>query len=202
MIKKHKDKKDILSLSKGINFKLIKKEWDNIVKITLSLGIRSVQQSTLVKKLCSYKKHNATTLALAEYNRLLKCIYYLDYVDDKQLRHVIHISLNQGEALHGLKRALAALGGNQFRGSSPEEMQIWNGCADLLANCIVYYNAMIMSSVKEHCLQNGKDDYVKYLTTISPVSWEHISLNGFYDLAENDETWDVNKEIEKFKLVA
>jgi len=196
------DKEDILSLSKGINFKLIKKEWDNIVKIMLSLGMRSVQQSTLVKKLCSYKKNNSITLALAEYNRLLKCLYYLDYVDDTQLRHVIHASLNQGEALHGLKRALAALGGNQFRGSSPEEMQIWNACADLLANCIVYYNAMIMSSVKEHCHQNGKDDYIRYLKTISPVSWEHISLNGFYDLAENDEFWDVKEEIESIEFVA
>ncbi len=84
----------------------------------------------------------------------------------------------------------------------PQRFWCSRDSADLLANCIVYYNAMIMSSVKEHCLQNGKDDYVKYLKTISPVSWEHISLNGFYDLAENDETWDVNKEIEKFELVA
>ena len=81
-------------------------------------------------------------------------------------------------------------------------MQIWNACADLWANCIVYYNAMIMSSVKEHFHQNGKDDYIRYLKTISPVSWEHISLNGFYDLAENNETWDVNEEIEKLELVA
>jgi TnpA family transposase len=196
------DQENILSLNKSINFKLIKKEWNNIVKIMLSLGMRTVQQSTLVKKLCSYKKHNSTTLALAEYNRLLKCLYYLDYVDDSQLRHVIHTSLNQGEQLHGLKRALAALGGNQFRGSSPEEMQIWNACADLLANCIVYYNAMIMSSVKEHCHKNGENDYIKLFKSISPVSWEHISLNGFYDVAENDEFWDVNEEIESLEFIA
>jgi TnpA family transposase len=193
---------DILSLKKGINFKLIKKEWDNIVKIMLSLGMRSVQQSTLVRKLCSYKKYNATTMALSEYNRLLKCLFYLDYVDDTQLRHVIHTSLNQGEELHGLKKALISLGGSQFRGSNPAEMQIWNACADLLTNCIVFYNSMIMSSAKEHFLKNGKDNYLNILKTVSPVSWEHISLNGSYDVAENDENWDMNKEVESIELVA
>ncbi len=47
-------------------------------------------------------------LALAEYNRVLKCLHLLDYADDKQLRQVIQESLNRGEQLQGLKRALAA----------------------------------------------------------------------------------------------
>jgi hypothetical protein len=61
---------------------------------------------------------------------------------------------------------------------------------------------MIMSSAKEHFQSNGKDTYTKILKTISPVSWEHISLNGFYDVAENDENWDINEEIEKLELSA
>jgi hypothetical protein len=48
----------------------------------------------------------------------------------------------------------------------------------------------------------GKDNYLKVLKTISPVSWEHISLNGRYDVAENDKNWDVNKEVESLELVA
>ena len=61
---------------------------------------------------------------------------------------------------------------------------------------------MIMSSVKEHCHKNGKSEYIKLFKTISPISWEHISLNGFYDVAENDESWDVNEEIESLEFVA
>jgi len=83
------DDRDMLSLAKSINWKLIKSEWDNIVKIMLSLGMRTVQQSTLVKKLCSYKQRNATMLAITEYNRVFKCLHLLDYADDKQLRQVI-----------------------------------------------------------------------------------------------------------------
>ncbi len=95
-----------------------------------------------------------------------------------------------------------ALGGNQFRGTSPEEMDRWNSCADLLANCIVYYNAWIMSSFKTYCLETGNDNQLRHLRSISPASWEHILLNGRYDLAENDEHWEIGAEIKRLNLAA
>jgi TnpA family transposase len=191
-----------LSLATPINWKLIRSEWENITKILLSLGLRTVQQSTLVKKLCGFKKHSVTMRALAEYNRVFKCLHLLDYADNKQLRQVIQESLNRGEQLQGLKRALAALGGNQFRGRHPDEMALWNSCADLLANSIVYYNAMIMSSFKTYCLETGNSGQLKYLRSVSPASWEHLLLNGFYDLADNDEHWNIDVEIKGLKLAA
>ncbi|RLA55561.1 MAG: hypothetical protein DRQ98_04715, partial [Gammaproteobacteria bacterium] len=135
----------------------------------ITLGRRTVQQSTLVKKLCGYQQHNATMLALAEYNRVFKCLHLLDYANDKQLRQVIQESLNRGESVQGLKRALASLGGNQFRGRNPEEMAMWNSCANLLTNCIVYYNALIMSSYKSYCLDAGNEDQIKHLRLIPPA---------------------------------
>jgi TnpA family transposase len=191
-----------LSLTKDINWKLIESEWDNLTKIFLSLGMRTVQQSTLVKKLCSYPKKNATMLALTEYNRVFKCLHLLDYADGKQLRQVIQESLNRGEQFQGLKRALASLGGNRFRGKDPEEMEMWNACADVLANCIVYYNAKIMSSFKTHCIDSGNEKQLVFLRSISPASWEHIGLNGFYDLAENDDEWDLDAAVRGVSLAA
>jgi TnpA family transposase len=196
------DDGEMLSLAKPINWKLIQSEWENIVKIMLSLGRRTVHQSTLVKKLCGYKQHNATMLALAEYNRFYKCLHLLDYANDKQLRQVIQESLNRGESLQGLKRALASLGGNQFRGRNPEEMAMWNSCANLLANCIVYYNALIMSSYKSYCLDAGNEDQIKHLRSISPASWENVILNGYYDMSDNDEHWNIESEMKGLNLAA
>ena len=77
-----------------------------------------------------------------------------------------------------------------------EEMETWNACADLLANCIVYYNAKIMSSFKTHCINSGNEKQ----KNISPASWEHIMLNGFYDLAENDDEWDFDAAVRGVSL--
>lgn len=191
-----------LSLARDINWKLIESEWENITKIFLSLGMRTVQQSTLVKKLCSYPKKNATMRALAEYNRVFKCLHMLDYADGKELRQVIQESLSRGEQLQGLKRALASLGGNRFRGKEPEEMDVWNACADIVANSIVYYNAKIMSSFKTHCINTGNEKQLVFLKNISPASWEHIMLNGFYDLDENDDEWDLDAAVREVSLAA
>ena len=118
---------------------------------------------------------------------------------NQQLRQVIQESLNRGEQLQGLKRALVTLGGNQFRGTNPEEMERWNQCADLLVNCIVYYNSWIMSSFKTYCLETGNESQLKYLKMISPASWEHILLGGFYNLAAKDEKWDIESELKDLK---
>ena len=196
------NRENVLDLAQPINWKLIESEWENITKIMLSLGMRTAQQSTIVKRLCGFKQHNKTLRALTEYNRVFQCLHMLDYADDKQLRQVIQESLNRGESLHSLKRALAAVGGTRFRGQSPEEMERWNSCANLLANCIVYYNAMIMSSFKNHCVDTGKIKQLRHLQAISPASWENILLNGFYDLSENDEQWDVESKLKNLILAA
>jgi len=59
-----------------------------------------------------------------------------------------------------------------------------------------------MSFFKEHCLETGNSDQLRHLKSISPASWEHILLNGFYDLAENDNQWDIKSEILSLNLAA
>jgi hypothetical protein len=41
-----------------------------------------------------------------------------------------------------------------------------------------------------------------FLKNISPASWEHIMLNGFYDLGENDDEWDLDTEARGISLAS
>ncbi|WP_407257882.1 Tn3 family transposase [Klebsiella quasipneumoniae] len=36
---------------------------------------------------------------------------------------------------------MSSVNGDQFRGSSDEEIQLWNECARLVTNAIVYFNS-------------------------------------------------------------
>jgi len=73
---------------------------------------------------------------------------------------------------------------------------------NLLTNCIVYYNALIMSSYKSYCMEAGNEDQIKRLRLISPASWENIILNGYYDMSDNDEHWNIESEMKGLKLAA
>jgi len=92
------DNKVTLSLKKPINTTLIINEWDTIQHIVISLQQKTITQATLVRKLSGYSKNYPLLKALTEYNRMLKAMYLLDYIDDASLRGYVQRALNRGEA--------------------------------------------------------------------------------------------------------
>lgn len=134
-----------IRLKKPINIKCIIKYWDIIQRICISLKERKTTQSILVRKLSGYKKNHPLLEALTEYNRLVKADYLLSYIDDASLRNYVQRALNRGEAYHQLRRAISNVNGDRFRGNSDEEIQLWNECARLMANAIIYFNSSVLS---------------------------------------------------------
>lgn len=73
--------------------------------------------------------------------KILMNIYLLVYIDDPEFRRSVRASLNRGEGFHQLRRAIANVGGGDFHGKNEMEIIVWNKCARLVANAIIYYNA-------------------------------------------------------------
>ncbi len=167
-----------IQLKKEINHKLIAEEWDNIQHIVCSLSRKTTTQSTIIRKLSNGKSR--TLSALHEYDRLIKSIYVLEYVDNSTLRHYVQQALNRGEAYHQLKRAITSINGNKFRGGNDYQVSQWNDCARLISNCIIYYNSALLSAFLQIQEINGRQDVVELISRLSPVAWQHINLNGEY----------------------
>ena len=89
----------------------------------------------------------------------IECLYMLDYIDRKDLRQFVQQALNRGEAYHQLRRAIGNLNGDQLRGGSDFQIEQWNDCARLIANCIIYYNSALLSSLVER-FEKQKNDVV------------------------------------------
>lgn len=170
-----------ISLKKPIKHKLIVDEWGRIQHIVCSLSRKATNQSTVVKKLSNGKRNTLTLTALREDDRLVKCIYLLEYVDNQILRQFVQQALNRGEAYHQLRRAIASVNGNQFRGGNDYQVEQWNDCARLIANCIIYYNSVLLSGLIERYEKQGNIEAIEILTNLSPVAWSHIQLAGNTD---------------------
>lgn len=69
----------------------------------------------------------------------------------------------------------------KLRFKSELEQQLWSECGRLIANCILYYNASILSNVLTHRESIGDVQGVEVLKQISPVAWQHINLYGRYE---------------------
>lgn len=203
-VKEDKEQKIQLRLKKAINHKRIQQHWDAIARIAISLKERKTTQALLVRKLSGYKKNHPLLEALTEYNRLLKADYLLNYIDDASLRRYVQRALNRGEAYHQLRRAISNVNGDQFRGSSDEEIQLWNECARLLANAIIYFNSSILSRLLTSFEHQGDSVKTEIVKQASPVAWYNINLKGTYSFEISEKLPDLEElmsSIEGYKPV-
>lgn len=164
-----------------INTELIVEEWENIQRIMVSLAVKETTQSIIVGKLSAYARKNKTRRALWEYDNILKSLYLLDYIDSLPLRQNVQRALNRGESYHQLRRAISYANFGKLRFKSELEQQLWSECGRLIANCILYYNASILSNVLAHREDTNDVQGVEVLKQISPVAWQHINLYGRYE---------------------
>ncbi|WP_291634330.1 Tn3 family transposase [Clostridium sp.] len=192
----------IIKPVRKINSALIVEEWDNIQRIILSLALKTTTQSIIIGKLSSYERKNKTKRALWEYDNILKSLYLLDYIDSLTLRQNVQRALNRGESYHKLRRAISYANFGKLRFKTEQDQNIWGECGRLLANCIIYYNASILSNMLAYREVSGEDSDV--LKHISPVAWQHINLYGRYEFNTKSKSIDMDAiilELAKFKIV-
>lgn len=164
-----------------INEALIIREWDNVLRILASLAHKETSQANIVKKLSSYKKLSPTLKALIEFDNIIMSLYMLEYIDDSEMRSNVHRSLNRGESFHQLMSAIRKVGGKKLLGSKSNEFLLYNECTRLIANCVIYYNAALLSSLYEAYEKSGEYEKCELIKRLSPVAWQHINLVGKYE---------------------
>lgn len=177
----------LLKPIRKINEKLIVAEWENIQRIMLSLALKTTTQSIIVGKLSAYARKNKTRRALWEYDNIIRSLYLLEYIDSPPLRRNVQRALTRIENYHQLRRAVSYANFGKLRFKTEGEQQIWNECSRLLTNCIIYYNAALLSRLLAHKEKSGDAQGATLVRQISPVAWQHINFYGRYEFARGPE---------------
>ena len=182
-----------------INSRLIEGEWDNILRIIVSLATKTTSQSTIVRKLNNSPRKNNVFKALGELDKAVKSIHILRYIDEVEFRQHIQKALNREESYHSLKRAIFYDNLGKFRVSSEYEQNIWSECTRLLALCIIYYNAFIPSQIAtRHANLGIEGDFLK---NVSPIQWKHIDLFGHFYFGDHPDENELESVLEAVKTV-
>jgi Tn3 transposase DDE domain len=61
---------------------------------------------------------------------------------------------------------------------------LWSECSRLISNCIIYYNAMILSRLLAHKEAAGDREGTAMLKQVSPVAWQYINFYGRYEFTK------------------
>ena len=177
--------------SNKVDEDLIISEWPNVQRILASLAQKDTTQATVVRKLSSYARQNNTKKALWELDNILRTIYILDFIDDVELRQSVQKALNRGEAYHRFRRAVAYVNGGKFKVQTETEQQVWNDCARLITNAVIYYNTALLSKVYEQKVAAGDLDAMAFIQGMSPVAWQHVNMFGSFEFSDEDPDIDM-----------
>jgi len=177
----------LLKPIRKINPRLIVEEWEQMQRIFVSLARKTTTQSIIVGKLSAYARKNKTRRALWEYDNIIRSLYLLDYIDSPPLRRNVQRALNRGENYHQLRRAVSYANFGKLRFKTEYDQQLWEECSRLITNCIIYYNATILSHLFAYKERRGDNAGAALLAQVSPVAWQHINLCGRYEFTKAPE---------------
>ncbi len=180
-----------------LNPKLIIDAWENIQRIMVSLALKTTTQRIIVRTLSAYARKNKTRRALWEYDNIIRSLYLLDYIDSPPLRRNVQRALNRGESSHQLRRAVSYANYGKLRFKTEYEQQLWGECSRLVTNCIIYYNASILSDLLAYKERTGEERGAALLRQVSPVAWQHVNLHGRYECRKSPEAIDIQAIVEE-----
>lgn len=170
-----------------IDRELIESEWPNQQRIIATLELKEITQSTLIKKLCTYKEEHRTRKALFEYDKLIRSIHTLKCLINPNIQRNTHRSQNRIESYHQLRAAISqAYGKKELIGQTDIALENSNQCGRLIANAIIYYNSAILSKLKDKYEKENNQKGLKLLKKISPVAWQHTHFHGYLIFSKED----------------
>lgn len=167
----------------------------------MSLAQKTTTQSIIIGKLSAYARKNKTKRALWEYDNIIKSLYWLDYIDSPPLRRNVQRALNRGENYHKLRRAVSYANFGKLRFKTEQEQQLWNECSRLITNCIIFYNASLLSKLLTYKESTGDGQGAALLKQVSPVAWQHINLYGRYEFSKRPELINMDEIIQELAQV-
>jgi hypothetical protein len=81
------------------------------------------------------------------------------------------------------------------------EQQLWSECSRLLANCVIYYNACVLSQLLEYAEREKDIELADRIKRISPVSWKHVNFYGKYIFRDTGEVVDLDQMISRLVAI-
>jgi len=170
-----------------IKEQVIKENWDDVLRLIVTIKSRKTTTSQLLKRLTSYSRQHKLYRAIKEFGKIIKTDFLLTYIDNVELRQRIEKQLNKVEASNKFSKAVFFGNNAEFQVSTVEEQNIANNSKRLIQNSIILWNYLYMSKkIQQAQSQKEKDEIIQAIQNSSIVHWSHINFYGEYDFTKRN----------------
>jgi TnpA family transposase len=161
----------------------IRKHWDDILRIAVSLKLGHVTASALIRSLFRKNRPSGLAKALMNLGRIIKTLYLLNYIDDEDYRRHILIQLNKGESRHSLARTVYHGRRGEMHEKYREGQEDQLNALGLVTNAIVLWNTVYTQAALDYLRSQGEIIKEEDEARLSPLGRKHINFLGHFSFS-------------------
>jgi TnpA family transposase len=177
------------ALFKGsIDFDLIQARLPDMLRVVVSIKLGRITPSTLLKRLGTFSRKNKLYFAFRELGRLIRTMFLLNYIDNHELRQLIHAETNKSEAFNDFTKWLFFGNDGIIAENIRHEQQKIVKYNQLVANMVILYNTEKMTKLLKKLAEAGHEVTPETLAGLSPYRTSHINRYGDYHIDINRKT--------------
>lgn len=168
-------------LTKPIDWELIRQQYDQMVKYTTALRLRTAETEAILRRFTRNNVQHPTYKALAELGKAVKTIFLCRYLHSEALRREIHEGLNVIEQWNGANDFVFFARRGELASNRREDHEVSMLALHLLQNCMVYINTLMLQQVLAQPHWSGKLS-ARDRNALTPLIWDHVNPYGSFEL--------------------
>ena len=172
-------------LSKPINWELIRKQYDEMVKFAVALKLGTAEPEAILRRFTrDNTPQHPTYQALSELGRAIKTIFLCHYLSSEAMRREIQEGLNVVENWNGANSFIFYGKNGEIAANQLAEQELSVLSLHLLQICLVYVNTLMIQEVlAEPKWINRMEERDRQALT--PLIYPHVTPYGLFHLDMN-----------------
>jgi TnpA family transposase len=166
--------------------------WDEARHIAASIKHGAASATTLMRRLAATPRKAGVARALTGIGQIERTRFTLIYLRDEAMQRQAQVSLNRGEAVNSLARALFFGRRGMFRDRALADQTHRASCLMILIAAIAVWNTTYLAEAVASLRTEGEDIPDELLQHLSPLGWGHINLLGRYQFRPTA-PWDLRQ---------
>ncbi|MCC6444123.1 MAG: Tn3 family transposase [Armatimonadetes bacterium] len=168
-------------LAKPIDWELIRRQYDEMVKYATALRLGTTDAETILRRFTRNNVQHPTYKALAEWGRARKTIFLCRYLRSEALRREIQQGLNVVENWNSANSFILYGKGGELASNSPEDQERTMLCLHLLQNSMAYINTLMLQQILAEPEWRNRLQ-AEDRRALTPLFYLHVHPYGWFDL--------------------
>ncbi len=168
--------------TESINWELIERHYPDMLRVAISIKAGRITPSMILRRLGVASRKNKLYFAFRELGRAIRTRFLLNYINDVELRRVIHQSTNKSEQFNDFAQWLHFANDGVIAENIRHEQRKVVKYNHLVANMVILHNVHTMSRTLKVLQEQGVPLSEELLNRLSPYRREHINRLGHYSL--------------------